>query len=136
MNTLKIFTLMCAGLGSSGCMATVTPDGVVTAEYIVPAPAIVVEHYPHYVPFLPPVVHRHPPRSYAPRLVPINPHPPHIARGPSVRVPYAPQQHHGGKVPSARAPQQHGGSVPSARTPQHRGGNPSSAHAPQHRGRR
>ena len=109
MKTIKLCTLLTAGLASSGCMATVTPDGVVSAQYIVPSPAIVVEHYPHphYVPFLPPVVHRHPPRSYAPRLVPIAPRPHHIARGPSVRAPYAPQPRGGGPS-SARAPQHHG----------------------------
>jgi len=109
MNKIKLLAVLCAGLPAGGCMATVTPDGTISTAYIVPSPTIVVERptHVHYVPFLPPVVHRHPPRSYAPRLVPITPRPHHIAKGPPVRVPYAPPPRGGGPS-SARAPQHHG----------------------------
>ena len=80
-NTNLLFALGLALL-LSGCMATLSPDGTITAEYIEPEPSIVIEQPA-------PIIYAHnaprpaPPRP-APRLVPPRPSPkgPHRAHGP------------------------------------------------------
>lgn len=102
---------MCAGcLPAGGCMATITPDGEVTAQYVVPTPTVIVDvpapHY-EYVPLLP-----------APVIVP-----------PIVRVsPFRPRMHHPAPLAPRRPyivqpnPRPHGGLVVNG--PSHHSGAP------------
>ena len=100
MTNLKLCTLLLAGLSTGGCMATLTPDGTVTAQYIVPSPIVVLESHPPYRHHLPPP---------SPLLLP-------VARFEPIRPPLAPQRTHIAHAPVLKARTHTPGMAPHART--------------------